>query len=81
MRPHLKLLTVLLVCLAIAVVLGLTFRLPVNSFAFDQKTGDHFRPLTLQELTVRLITFSVLTGIMLTGIMLAIREISRLNRR
>jgi hypothetical protein len=81
MRFRFTLLTLLLVFMAIAVVIVLTFRLPVNSFAFDRETGDHFRPLMPQELVVRLLTFGVLTAIMLTGIMLAIREFSRLNRR
>jgi ABC-type spermidine/putrescine transport system permease subunit I len=81
MRSHFALLTLLLVCMAFTVVIVLTFRLPVNSFAFDRETGDHFRSLTPQELVVRLLTLSVLTAIMFAGIMLAMREFSRLNRR
>jgi len=81
MRVPVPLLTVLLVITAVAIVIALSFRLPVNGFAFDRVTGDPYRPLTVQELLVRLFTFGLLATMVLAGIVLVIREFSRLNRR
>jgi hypothetical protein len=75
MHHRFSLLTALLVIAAIAIVLTLSFRLPVNAFAFDRQTGDQFRPLTTEELMVRFLTFGILSATVLAGILLAAREL------
>ena len=79
-RFRIPLLTLLLIAMAVGIVIALSFKLPVNSFALDRVTGDPYRPLTFQELLVRLLTFGLLATMVLAGIVLVRREFSRLTR-